>query len=156
MRRKFVIALALMTLLSSASVIYGCGSNTTNNTTNNKDGVKDVGKDIKYTAINFKDDIVNAGHDLKESAETHWDKFKGNETDYYAGDKLVRVYEYDSKDALNADVARISSDGLSVDGEVVYTEKPHYYTNGNTLIVYEGNDQSYINEFNTRYGNPII
>lgn len=75
MRRKFVIALALMTLLSSASVIYGCGSNTTNNTTNNTDGVKedvakvgeglkesaegvvegvkDVGKDIKYTAINF-------------------------------------------------------------------------------------------------------
>ena len=178
MRRKFVIALALMTLLSSASVIYGCSSNTTNNTTNNTDGVKedvakvgeglkesaegvvegvkDVGKDIRYTAIDFKDDIVNAGHDLKESAETHWDKFKGNETDYYAGDKLVRVYEYDSKDALNADVARISSDGLSVDGEVVYTEKPHYYTNGNTLIVYEGNDQSYINEFNTRYGNPII
>lgn len=179
MRRKFVIALAVMALLSSASAIYGCGSSNTNNTTTNNtdgvkedvakvgegvkesakgvvEGVKDVGKDIKYTAINFKDDIVNAGHDLKESAETHLDKFKGNETDYYAGDKLVRVYEYDSKDALNADVARISSDGLSVDGEAIYTEKPHYYTHGNTLIVYEGNDQSYINEFNTRYGNPII
>lgn len=185
MKRKFVIALALMTLLSSSSIIYGCGNknNTTNNmdgnnTTNNTDGVKedankvgeglkesaegvvegvkDVGENVKYTAINFKDDIVNAGHNLKESTESRFDKFKGNETDYYAGDKLVRVYEYDSKSALDSDIARISSDGLSIDGEAVYAEKPHYYTKGNTLIVYEGNDKTYIDEFNTRYGNPII
>jgi len=186
MKRKFVIALALFTLLSSTPLIYGCGTDDTNNPTNNTedtanknqdgvkddmekvgegvkesaegivDGAKDVGRDIKYTAINFKDDIVNAGHNLKESAETHWDKFTGKETDYYAGDDLVRVYEYDSKDALDKDVARISSNGLSIDGEAVYKEKPYYYTKGNTLIIYEGKDQTYVDEFNTRYGNPII
>lgn len=186
MKRKFVLALALVTLLSSTSLFYGCGNTNTGNTgktANNAgnttdgsnqnginkvgegvkegaegivEGVKDVGEGIKYTAINFKDDIVNAGHDLRESTETSFDKFKGNETDYYAGDKLVRVYEYDSKDALDADVAKISSDGLSIDGEAVYTEKPHYYTKGNTLIVYEGNDKAYTDEFNARYGNPII
>lgn len=188
MKMNFIATLALVTLLSSAPLIYGCGANNTNDTTNstenavdkNQDGVKDdvtqkaddnstnnsakdiadkakdVGEGIKYTAINFKDDIVNAGHDLKESAETHLDKFSGKETDYYAGNDLVRVYEYDSKDALDKDVALISSDGLSINKEAVYKEKPYYYTKDNTLIVYEGKDQNYIDEFNTIYGNPII
>lgn len=171
MKTKFLVTLVL--ILSFILLIYGCGSKNKTNigdisndfneageglkngTEDIVEDIKDGGQDIKYSAITFKEDFLNAGHGLKESDKTHWNKFKGKETDYYAGNELVRIYEYNSKNELNNDVSLISSDGLSVDGETAYTKKPHYYTKGNTLIVYEGNDKSYLYEFNKMYGNSI-
>lgn len=174
--RKNLILVLLCTSLVASTVLTGCGSknSTADNNTTVKEGVEEVGEgvkdtvegtgnaikdaaqDVKYTAVNFKDDIVNAGHDLKDAADAKYDKFTGEETDYYAGNSIVRVYEYDSKDALNADISKISPDGMTIDGEKAYDVKPYYYTNGYTLIVYEGNDAAYIDEFNSRYGNPVI
>lgn len=174
--KKSLILVLLCASLVAGAVLTGCGSknSTTNNNTTVKEGVEEVGEgvkdtvegtgntikdaaeNVKYTAINFKDDIVNAGHDLKDAMDTKYDKFTGNETDYYAGNSIVRVYEYDSKEALDADITKISPDGMTIDGEKVYDVKPYYYTKGNTLIVYEGNDTTYIDEFNNKYGNPIV
>ena len=182
MKRKSILALSLTTMLSLGVLISGCGNNNTNNTTDNgnnannkleesmdkagdavrdgadsvKNGVEGVGEAIKYTAIDVKNDLVNAGHDIKDSLDTKKDYFAASETDYTVDGELVRVYEFDNATDADAAVSKISADGLSIDGTAVYTNKPYYYRKGNTVVIYEGSNQSYITEFNTRYGNPII
>lgn len=122
-----------------------------------KEGVENIGENVKYTAIDFKNDISKAGHELKDSADTNKDYFAGRETDYLLGNDIVRVYEYDSADKLNAAVKTISTDGMTINGKNVgFKTKPYYYTKGNSLIVYEGSNPAYINHFNTVYGSTII
>lgn len=181
------VIIATTLILSGCGKSNNTANNTTNNTTSSqdadKDGVKDseenntnelekathnigdnirntsdrVGEDIAFTAINFKDAIVNAGYDVKESLDTHRDYFKGTETDYLVGNDLVRIYEYDTPEAIDEDISTISGDGTVINGTTVeYTNTPRYYRKGNTLIVYDGNDQEYINHLNTLYGNPIV
>lgn len=178
MKRKSILALALFTLLSASALITGCGnSNNSGNTAKEniqqgandvtegvkegakgvKEGVENIGENVKYTAIDFKNDISKAGHELKDSADTNKDYFAGRETDYLLGNDIVRVYEYDSADKLNAAVKTISTDGMTINGKNVgFKTKPYYYTKGNSLIVYEGSDPAYINHFNTVYGSTII
>lgn len=184
MKRKSILALALVATLSISTFISGCGKSSTTDSPNNatnkaeesvakdgnniandvkdgaeavKDGVERVGNDIKYTAIDFKNDIVNAGHEIKESMDNKKAHFTGTETTYTIGNDTVRVYEYDSVDKLNADIATISSDGMTINGkDVGYTSKPYYYSKGNSLIVYEGSNPTYIDHFNNTYGATII
>ena len=123
-----------------------------------KEGVEGVGEAIKYTAIDVKNDIVNAGRDVKDSLDTHKDYFSttATETDYLANGDVVRVYEFNNSEDADDAVSKISSDGLSINGEAIYTTKPHYYRKGDTIIIYEGSDDAYITEFNNLYGNPIV
>ena len=183
MKRKSILALTLTAMLGLSVFAIGCGNkDNNNNTTNNgnsasskleesadkagdavkdgadaiKDGVEGVGDAIKYTAIDVKDDIVNAGRDIKDSVDTKKDYFSAVETDYLVDGNLVRVYEFSSRKEADDAVAKISADGLSIDGNEVYTTKPYYYRKGDTIIIYEGTDDAYITEFNNLYGNPII
>ena len=122
-----------------------------------KNTAERIGDDIKYTAVNFKDAIVNAGYDVKDSLDTHKDYFKGTETDYLVGDDLVRIYEYDTPEAIDEDIATISGNGTIINGtSVQFTNPPTYYRSGDTLIVYEGNNPDYINQLNTLYGAALV
>lgn len=122
-----------------------------------KDNAKAAGDSLKYTAMNLKDDIVKAGYTLKDSLNTKKDYFKGNETDYLLGNDVVRVYEYNNANDLEQDIKRIAPNGLTINGtNANYTKKPYYYRKGNSLIVYEGNEPAYVDEFKTMYGNTII
>ena len=177
MKRKSILALILIVLIS----LIGCGknsseTNTQNDSTNKvvedttkakedvkntvedvKDNLETAGESLKYTAMNFKDDIVKAGYNLKDSANTNKDYFIGSETDYLMGNDVVRVYEYNSATDLEEDIKRIAPNGLTINGtDANYTRKPHYYKKGNSLIVYEGNEPAYVDEFKTMYGNPLI
>lgn len=177
MKRKSIFALILIMSI----LLVGCSNNssktnTANDTTNKvvedsnkakndikntaddvKDNVEAAGNSLKYTAQNVKDDIIKAGYKLKDSANTKKDYFKGNETDYIMGNDVVRVYEYNSTTDLGKDIKRISPDGLSINGtDANYTTKPYYYKKGNALIVYEGNEPAYVDEFKIMYGNTII
>lgn len=134
-------------------------------TNQNSASLNNTGRDIagkaadatNYTAMNFRDDFAKAGYKLKDSANTAKNYFTGNETDYMAGNDIVRVYEYGSPKALDGDVKRISQNGLTINGtNANYTKSPYYYKKGNSLIVYEGNEPSYVNQFNSMYGNPLI
>lgn len=186
MKSKTILALTLSAVLSFSVLITGCGNknNTTNNNTANdtgntatdklnesadkagdavkngaeavKDGVEGVGEAVKYTAIDVKNDLVNAGRDIKDSTDTKKDYFTATETDYLANNDLIRIYEFDNSKDADAAVSKISSDGLSINGNAVYTTKPHYYRKGNTLVIYEGSDNAYVTELNNLYGNPII
>ena len=185
MNRKSILSLTLTAMLGLSVLISGCGNNTSNgNTTDNgntatekledsadkagdavkngaeadKEGVEGVGEAIKYTAIDVKNDIVNAGRDIKDSLDTHKDYFSttATETDYLANGDIVRVYEFNSSKDADEAASKISSDGLSINGESIYTTKPHYYRKGDTIIIYEGSDDAYITEFNNLYGNPIV
>ncbi|SFC17261.1 hypothetical protein [Clostridium uliginosum] len=167
MKRKSILTLTLVSMLSTVVLIGGCNSakTTDKNAKTNieqsaekvKDDVANVGNNIKYTAIDLKNDIVNAGYKLKDSAEGKKEYFKGTETDYMLGNDRVRIYEYDSADKLQADINTISANGMSINGaDVGYTNKPYYYRKGNSLIVYEGKDKKYIDQFNTTLGNTII
>lgn len=110
-----------------------------------------------YTAMNFRDDFAKAGYELKESANTAKNYFTGNETDYMAGKDVVRVYEYGNPKDLDGDIKRISQNGLTINGtNANYTRAPYYYRKGNSLIIYEGNEPSYVNQFNSMYGSPLI
>lgn len=176
MKRKSILALLLATMLS-CSMFIGCGyKNTSDNSKTNmkeagenvkedvkdlgnnvKDATKDAGETIKYTAINFKDDVVNAGHEVKDAVNgSKKDYFSGTETDYMVGNDYVRVYEYDHSNKIDEDIKRISDDGMTIEGASVdYTAKPYYYKKGNTLVVYEGNDPTYVNQFKETLGEPI-
>lgn len=184
MKRKSILALSLAAMLSLGILITGCGNtnNTPNNTTDNgnnatdklqesmdkagdavkngaesvKDGVEGVGDAVKYTAIDVKDDLVKAGHDFKKSVDTNKDYFTATETDYTADGDLIRIYEFDNAADADKAVSTISADGLSINGTTIYTNKPYYYRKGNTIIVYEGSNESYVTEFNKLYGDPII
>lgn len=182
MKRKSIFLIIMAAILIFSISILGCkryntpynnnytGNNFTttpdNNDNNNavknaadaaKDKVDDASNSLKYTAMNFKDDIKNAGYKLKDSLNTKKDYFKGNETDYLMGNDLVRVYEYNSKADLENDINRIAPDGLTVRGtNAKYTTRPYYYRRGNSLVVYEGNEPAYIDEFRNIYGNPIV
>ena len=177
MKRKSILVLLLIVSIS----LIGCGNNTSKSNTANdatnkvvedankaKEDVKDTaeavkdnaeaaGNSLKYTAQNLKDDIVKAGYNLKDSTSTKKAYFKGNETDYLLGNDIVRVYEYNSTNDLEEDIKRIAPNGLTINGtDANYTRKPYYYRKGNSLIMYEGNEPAYVDEFKTIYGNPII
>jgi len=124
---------------------------------NVKDGVDAAGNSLKYTASNFKDELTKAGYKLKDSVNSNKNYFTGNETDYLAGNDVVRVYEYNSSSELENDIRRISPNGLTINGtNANYSRMPNYYRKGNSLIIYEGNDPAYTNQFKTMYGNPVI
>lgn len=183
MRKSILLFLALIVV--AASLVTGCGSNndsttdtsdsTTNNATDNgnnatdklqedvdkagnaiENGVEDTADAVKYTAEDIKNDLVNAGYTIEDSADKVKDYFKGKETDYVLDNDLIRVYEYDNAADLDADIATISPDGLMINNEAIYTTAPNYYRKGNSLIVYEGSNPTYLNELVTLYGNPVI
>jgi hypothetical protein len=136
----------------SGSVINGGSDGTMRNNVNGASGNSSA-----YTATNFKDDLAKAGYQLKDSANSMKNYFTGNETDYLAGNDVVRVYEYNSPKDLESDINKIAPNGLTVSGtNANYTRRPYYYRNGNSLIVYEGNEPAYTDQFKTMYGNPII
>ncbi|WP_026887130.1 hypothetical protein [Clostridium beijerinckii] len=110
----------------------------------------------RYGASDFKNDFTNAGYNVTESANTKNDYFKGNETDYLLGGDVVRVYEYNSPTELEWDINRITPNGMTVNGNNAnHDARPHYYKKGNTLIVYEGKEPAYVDEFGKMYGNTI-
>jgi len=187
MKRKSILALVLVTMLMISTSLIGCGrkvgtgsgtsggtgSGTSNNVASGTDGtireningtsdsirnsVDAAGNSLNYTASNFKDDFANAGYKLKDSANSMKNYFTGNETDYLAGNDVVRVYEYNSAKDLEGDIHRIAPNGLTINGtNANYTRMPNYYRKGNSLIVYEGNEPAYTDQFKTMYGNPII
>ncbi|MBQ3420937.1 MAG: lipoprotein [Romboutsia sp.] len=185
MKRKSILALTCTLLLGASLFLTGCGENTANeanNATDNgntatqklgeskeeagemvrdgaeavKDGVVGAGEAIKYSAMNFKDDITNAGYTLGDYTGDAANYFRGRETNYTLDNDVVRVYEYDSPEDLDADIATISADGTTINNNAVYATKPYYYRKGNSLIVYEGSNPTYVDKFGTLYGTPLL
>lgn len=121
-----------------------------------KDRLEETADSIRYGAANFRDDIRNAGYDLTESTDNRSNYFSGNETDYMLGGDVVRLYEYNSAADLEGDVNRIAPDGMTINGtNANYNTRPYYYRRGNSLIVYEGNEPAFVDEFRNIYGNPL-
>jgi len=183
MKRKSIIALTCTVLFATSLLLIGCGEKTStdkitdngNNATQKiqesaddvekaakdgaksvKDGVEGVGNVIKYTAMDLKNDIVKAGYEIKDSADNAKNYFKGKETDYIMDKDFVRVYEYDNTADLDADISTISADGITINNVAVYKAKPYYFRKGNSLIIYEGSNPKYVDEFETLYGPPIL
>lgn len=174
MKRKSILALISSAIIIFSISLVGCGNNsagtnkagddvtTKEDIKNTADAVKDnaeaAGDSLKYTAMNLKDDIVKAGYSVTDpTADSKKDYFKGSETDYMMGNDVIRVYEYTSAADLEGDINRIAPNGLTINGtKANYTRKPYYYRKGNSLIVYEGNEPAYVDEFKTMYGNPVI
>jgi len=134
----------------------GSTGNNANYSDATRDRLKATADSIRYSAANFADDFRNLGYNLTESANTNKNYFKGNETDYLLGGDVVRLYEYSSPTELEGDINRIAPDGMTINGtDANYTRRPYYYRKGNTLIMYEGNEPAYIDEFRNNYGNAI-
>lgn len=162
---------------SSSDGIGGTGNGTTGGNTNQNNAVGDTNpnnvagsnsdttrdrtglttNDTTYRAADFKNDFTNAGYDAKESTNTNKnDYFKGNETDYLLGGDVVRIYEYNSPTELEWAINRIVPNGMTASGNNADNNtNPHYYRKGNTLIVYEGKEPAYIDEFGKMYGNTL-
>ena len=160
MKRKSILAAIIIVAIS----LVGCtgnsktGNNATGNTNNDiTNSTGSINNSLNYTAASFRDDVTNAGYKLKDSANTKKNYFSGNETDYLMGNDMVRIYEYNSANDLQTDVNRISQNGLTISGtDANYTRKPYYYRKGNSLIMYEGNEPAYTDNFKTLYGNTLI
>ncbi|OVE68445.1 hypothetical protein CCS79_11110 [Clostridium diolis] len=113
--------------------------------------------DTTYRAADFKNDFANAGYDVKESTNTNKnDYFKGNETDFLLGGDVVRIYEYNSPTELEWAINRIVPNGMNASSNNANSNtSPYYYRKGNTLIVYEGKEPAYVDEFGKMYGNTL-
>lgn len=132
------------------------GANNNNVSDGTRDGTKGTVDYTRYSAMNFRNDITNAGYSITESTDTKKDYFKGNETDFLLGGDVVRFYEYNSPTELEGDVNKISPNGLTINGtNANYTRRPYYYRKGNALIVYEGNEPAFVDEFRNMFGNSI-
>lgn len=126
------------------------------NITRNNAGDNTIGNAAKYTAQNFRDDITKAGYKVTDLANNTKNYFKGKETDYRLGGDVVRHYEYNSAADLEGDINRIAPNGMTISGtDAKYTTRPYYYRKGNSLIVYEGKEPAYIDEFNRSYGSTL-
>lgn len=119
----------------------------TSDTTRDRTGL--TTNDTTYRAADFKNDFTNAGYDVKESTNTNKnDYFKGNETDYLLGGDVVRIYEYNSPTELEWAINRIVPNGMNASSNNANSNtSPYYYRKGNTLIVYEGKEPAYVDEF---------
>ena len=162
---------------SSSDGIGGTGNGTTGGNTNQNNAVGDTNQnnvagstsdatrdrtglttnDTTYRAADFKNDFTNAGYDVKESTNTNKnDYFKGNETDYLLGGDVVRIYEYNSPTELEWAINRIAPNGMNASSNNANSNtSPYYYRKGNTLIVYEGKEPAYVDEFGKMYGNTL-
>ncbi|ABR34714.1 MULTISPECIES: hypothetical protein [Clostridium] len=127
----------------------------TSDTTRDRTGL--TTNDTTYRAADFKNDFTNAGYDVKESTNTNKnDYFKGNETDYLLGGDVVRIYEYNSPTELEWAINRIVPNGMNASSNNANSNtSPYYYRKGNTLIVYEGKEPAYVDEFGKMYGNTL-
>ncbi|MDG5854765.1 hypothetical protein [Clostridium beijerinckii] len=127
----------------------------TSDTTRDRTGL--TTNDTTYRAADFKNDFTNAGYDVKESTNTNKnDYFKGNETDYLLGGDVVRIYEYNSPTELEWAINRIVPNGMNASSNNANNNaSPYYYRKGNTLIVYEGKEPAYVDEFGKMYGNTL-
>ncbi|MBC2457637.1 hypothetical protein [Clostridium beijerinckii] len=127
----------------------------TSDTTRDRTGL--TTNDTTYRAADFKNDFTNAGYDIKESTNTNKnDYFKGNETDYLLGGDVVRIYEYNSPTELEWAINRIVPNGMNASSNNANNNaSPYYYRKGNTLIVYEGKEPAYVDEFGKMYGNTL-
>lgn len=183
MKRKSIIALMQAAILIYSLSLVGCGntSRTRNeygtpdenyesiqddtssirNNINNaaeatRDRIGETADSMKYGATNFQDDISNAGYKLAESTDTVKNYFRGRETDYTLGGDLIRVYEYATAEDIDDDISRIAPNGLTIRGtDANYTTSPYYYRRGNSLIIYEGNEPAFVDEFGRIYGTTI-
>lgn len=141
--------------------MQGDGANTgTDNTQNITDATRNAtdaaGNALNYTAQNFRDDITRAGYTVTDLADNTRNYFRGTETDYRLGGDVVRLYEYNSAADLEGDINRIAPNGMTINGtDAQFASRPYYYRKGNTLIVYEGKEPAYIDEFNRTYGNTL-
>lgn len=137
--------------------MFGGGNDNARGATDaTKDRLEATADSIRYGSANFANDIRNAGYDATESTDNRSNYFTGNETDYMLGGDVVRLYEYNSAADLEGDINRIAPDGMTINGtNANYNSRPYYYRKGNTLIVYEGNEPAFINEFRNIYGDPL-
>jgi hypothetical protein len=137
--------------------INNSGRNTTQNAVDSaRNATNAAGNSLAYTAQNFKDDITKAGYTVTDWANNTKNYFKGKETDYRLGGDAVRLYEYNSAADLEGDMNRISPNGMTINGtNAKFITSPYYYRKGNTLIMYEGKEPAYIDEFNRVYGNAL-
>lgn len=169
MKGKSILTASMAGVIAASLCLSGCGNisktKTGNSATNNmKEGVNNAaneaknaaestGEAIRYTAKNFKDDLLNAGYKISDLANNTKDYFKGKETDYKLGNDIVRVYEYETATDLQSDINRIAPNGMTINGTTAnYATSPYYYSKGNTLIVYEGKEPTFVDQFNKNYG----
>lgn len=127
--------------------------NDVNNVTEQtKDRIEETADSIRYGAANFRNDILNAGYNLTDSTGSKNNYFSGAETDYMLGGDVVRLYEYNSAADLEGDITRIAPNGTTTNGaNTINASRPYYYRKGNSLIVYEGKEPAYLDEFGRMY-----
>lgn len=57
--------------------------------------------------------------------------------------ELIAIYEYDSDEAAEADQAKVSDDGQTIDGnKMAWTGPVHFFRSGRVMVVYVGNNDS--------------
>lgn len=131
-------------------------NNINNAAESTKDRIEETADSIRYGAENFRNDISNIGYKLTDSTGAKNNYFSGTETDYMLGGDVVRLYEYNSAADLEGDINRIAQNGMTTNGaNAKNASRPYYYKKGNTLIMYEGKEPAYLDEFGRMYGTPL-
>lgn len=150
-----------------------------------KDDVEDAGDDVKEGIEDAGDDVKDATESLYEKVTdntmqysnedfvkslnekgievTDFDDdteyFTGEEYGYKVGDGIIYVYEYETDDIeeIKTDINSIKDNGNQIKDEVVqWTKAPHIYKKGRILVVYDGNDESLLNNLKEMLGDSIV
>ena len=71
----------------------------------------------------------------------------------YVNNEEVQVYEYASKEELDADVAEIPADGSDFDTTIiVWHSPPHFYKKEKMIVLYLGKDKKVLNLLEAELG----
>ncbi|ACD23231.1 MULTISPECIES: hypothetical protein [Clostridium] len=163
MKKKSILALALMTLMSTSIFMIGCsGSNNgaTGNRANNatskiNQGINEVGQEFHFDTATFVDNIKGSGYDITNYSVEENLPGSAVATSYSLGNDKVYVYQYNTRNDLHQDImtlAELKKNGINDE----FSNVSHYYKQGKLLIRYEGTNSENLSHFDKSFGNLFI
>lgn len=121
--------------------------------------------DNKFSRANFKDEMLERGHEYKIVDENSMDNLLGEKCDsitlddniivdgkqYILYDIYLYIYSYENNGEMENAASKVNEDASVITFselpmEIEWYKTPHFYKKGTIIVRYEGNDEKIIND----------
>ncbi|OSA93258.1 UNVERIFIED_ORG: hypothetical protein B2H98_11420 [Clostridium botulinum] len=163
MKKKSILALALMTVMSTSIFMIGCSSTNTGATSNSinhasskiNQGINEVGQEFHFDTAKFVDNMKGSGYDITNYSVEENLPGSAVATSYSLGNDKVYIYQYNTRNDLYEDIMTLSElSKLGINDE--FSNVSHYYKQGKLLIRYEGSNSENLSHFDKSFGNLFV
>ena len=106
--------------------------------------------------VSFVDQLRAAGATVTPTGSIDPSFFSVGGYTVTADSETMLVYEYANKAAMEADAAKVSSDGYTIgQTKVSWIVPPHFYRSGRIIVVYPGSDATTLQWLNQIFGSQF-